>query len=191
MKGVKFSIGIWVFPYMVVPQNGLFRLKNLIKMDDLGVPLFSETSMCTCYHAFIKNIIVVPFNISTIRFIGDSWTWHLCFKENTHRTSSRPRGHLGFPSLVSQRLVQLIAWFVSNTQCMVYLPTFVHLFHLQTDFIIPQMLNVGNTFTYIWSRKNSHKMHVGKLIYHLSNGMVWVLNSTGWGGLPSSIDDSK
>ncbi len=34
---------IWVFPKIGVPQNGWFIIENLIKMDDLGVPLFLET----------------------------------------------------------------------------------------------------------------------------------------------------
>ena len=37
-----------MFPKIGVPQNGLFIMENLIKMDDLGVPLFLETPICFC-----------------------------------------------------------------------------------------------------------------------------------------------
>ena len=48
-----YFVYIWVFPKIRVPQNGWFILKNPIKMDDLGVPLFSETSISS--HAGMVN----------------------------------------------------------------------------------------------------------------------------------------
>ena len=65
-----------------------------------------------------------------------------CTLQSTLETTFRVFIHLRqLPSLFRSR--------GKRRSLAVYLPTFVHLFHLQTDFIIPQMLNVGNKFTYI------------------------------------------
>ena len=42
----------WVFPKIGIPQNGWFILEIPIKMDDLGVPLFSETPKWMVWRCF-------------------------------------------------------------------------------------------------------------------------------------------
>jgi len=44
-ENVVFFKHIWVFPKIGVPQNGWFIRENPIRIDDLGVPLFLETSI--------------------------------------------------------------------------------------------------------------------------------------------------
>ena len=50
-------IYIWVFPKIMVPQNGWFiMVPNPIKMDDLGVPLFLETPL----YIYIYLYVYIP-----------------------------------------------------------------------------------------------------------------------------------
>ena len=56
----------WVIPKLGEPQNGWFVMENPIKMDDLGVPLFSETS---------KSVFFCSAGTKTIH----RFCWHFCW----------------------------------------------------------------------------------------------------------------
>jgi len=75
---------IWMFPKIGVPQNEWFILKNPIKMDDLGVPLFSETSI-SLYHfqLFFKSR---PSWLE-LGFIDRSFCWRMLGKPTFIRDS--------------------------------------------------------------------------------------------------------
>ena len=103
-----YLLNMWVFPKIVVPQNGWFILENLIKMDDLGVPLFSETAMWTFHRKRIgsrcrDSVPLFGFFSSCERSRPGSWQSKCCFCKTTHLSQQKsPCLTFWFPFWISK-----------------------------------------------------------------------------------------
>jgi len=79
-----------MLPKIGIPQNGWFIMKNLIKMDDLGVPLFSETHLRQVDEvdsSSRKRHRSEPSGIRVSVGDGNCHKWSIKIKENTRDVS--------------------------------------------------------------------------------------------------------
>ncbi len=94
------KIHIWVFPKIVVPQSGWFIMENPIKMDDLGVPLFSQTFILIVSPATQKKLAA-----STELRSSKLWIFCLCWR--SPRKNGGPITLSGFGVSYAYRRIRL------------------------------------------------------------------------------------
>ena len=84
---------ILVFPKIGVLQNGWFVMANPITMDDLGVPLFSEKSICNQKNGSLSELPGKNSLSSKQKMVGKSFSNILKFGDESTNVVSRENHH--------------------------------------------------------------------------------------------------
>jgi len=97
-----------VFPKIGIPQNGWFIVEYPIKMDDLGVPLFSETSMYGVNLVVFHPLIRSPIDPITKPF----YTVH----PTVDGRNPAPVDMVNIPVFIGFHTSQVVVWHVFHQQ---------------------------------------------------------------------------